>query len=289
MNAELVQLIQAYFAKAMESETVAGLVAQMDAIYKRFTSTVHVRDKFGMDPVLVQLLRPVFEFLYKDWWRVEIKGIKNIPARGPAIVVANHSGMLPYDAAMINMGIYSEHPKHRNVRFLVADFIGNFPVLSRFIERAGGVKASPENAKALVKKGEIVCVFPEGTRGIGKLYADRYKLQDFGKGGVVRVAMETGVPVIPCAVIGAEDIHPILYKFDDIGRKFGLPFLPVTPTFPLFGLVGLIPFPSKWTIKFGRPIRYKKCKKSNILHLTEDLRMSVQSLIDSEISPEHRR
>jgi len=281
MNKDTTKLFNELFRIVLEHPSVAGLVRQTEAIYKRLTSFVDIADEFGMDPVIVSMLRPIFKFLYEDWWRVETIGIKNIPANGPAIIVSNHSGMLPYDAVMINMAVYDKHPKSRNIRFLVADFVDNFPFLSHFISRAGGVKASPENAERLLKKGELVCAFPEGVSGIGKLYSERYKLKNFGHGGVVTLAIKSGVPVIPCAVIGAEDIHPILWKFEEIGKKMGLPFLPVTPTFPLFGLFGLIPFPSKWKIKFGRPLLYKKSKKSSTT-LTSELRDTVQRMINEE-------
>ncbi|PIR17570.1 MAG: hypothetical protein COV46_03635 [Deltaproteobacteria bacterium CG11_big_fil_rev_8_21_14_0_20_49_13] len=282
MTKDYYSLMQDLLVILMKTKPVSDLVARCTAIYQRLNDVIKTDDEFGMDPELLDMVRPVFEFLYEDWFRVEVKDVKNIPLRGPAFVVSNHSGMLPYDAVMLNMAVYNRHPKRRNIRFLVADFVDNFPVISHFIQRAGGVKASPENAAKLLRKGEVVCAFPEGTRGIGKLYSERYKLQDFGKGGVVKLARKTGVPVIPCAIVGAEDIHPILWKFEDLGKKIGLPFFPVTPTFPLFGLVGLIPFPSKWVIKFGKPIYYKRSKKS-VETLTRELKGEVQKLIDMEL------
>jgi len=267
----------------LQDKRVAALSERVEAIYKRILSVVDIKDEFGMDPVILEQLRPIFEFLYKDWWRVEVEGVQNIPDKGSVIIAANHSGMLPYDAAMINMAVFKKHKKRRNVRFLVADFVEKFPILTLFIQRAGGVVASPENAAGLIRKKEAVCVFPEGVRGVGKLYKERYKLQDFGKGGIIRIARETGTSVVPCAVIGAEDIHPILWKSDELGKKLGIPFFPVTPTFPLFGLVGLIPFPSKWKIIFGRPIRYKPSKKNPKL-LAGELRAKIQQMIDKEVS-----
>jgi 1-acyl-sn-glycerol-3-phosphate acyltransferase len=183
---------------------------------------------------------------------------------------------------MLNMAVFAEHSQNRNVRFLVADFVDNFPILSLFIQRAGGVKASPENAVKLLKKGELVCAFPEGTRGIGKLYSERYKLQEFGHGGVVRIARQTGAPVVPCAIIGAEEIYPVMWRFDELGKKMGLPFFPVTPTFPLFGLIGLIPLPSKWKIVFGKPIRYKP-SRTPAEKLSIELKEKVQEMINKEL------
>lgn len=283
MNNDYQKLISEIVIALLKNKSVSNIIVQLQAIYKRLLTVVNTKDEFGMDPVLIDMLRPVFKFLYDEWWRVEVKGVKNLPATGKGIIVSNHSGMLPYDAVMMNMGVYKKHPKHRNVRFLVADFVDNFPFLSLFIQRAGGVKASPENGSKLLRKGELICVFPEGTRGIGKLYSERYQLQDFGRGGVIKLAMQTGAPVIPCAIIGAEDIHPMLWKFEEFGKKMGLPFFPVTPTFPLFGLFGLIPFPSKWKIKFGKPIVYKKSKKP-VDKLLVELKSTVQKLVDDELN-----
>ncbi len=279
MNSEIFNTAHAILCKYLGRERVDAMVEQGLAVYARLRSKVQTTDEFGMDPVLVSMLRPLFEFLYNDWWRVKCFGVKNIPVKGPAIIVANHSGMLPYDAVMLNMAVYSSHPRHRNVRFLVADFVDNFPIVSQLISRAGGVKASPENAEKLLKNGETICVFPEGISGIGKLYSERYKLQDFGRGGVIKLAQKTGVPIIPCAIIGAEEIHPIVYKFEHLGQKIGLPYFPVTPTFPLLGILGLIPIPSKWKINFGNPIRYKK-SKSSVIKLRDDLKAKLQRLVD---------
>lgn len=282
MKSDFSSLFQQFYTALLNNKSVATIVAQVLTIYDRLKTVVQTDDEFGMDPVMLEMLRPLFKFLYKDWWRVEIKGLKNIPAKGSALIVANHSGMLPYDAVMLNMAIHNEHPKKRNVRFLVADFVDNFPILSLFVRRAGGVKASPENGAKLLKQGELVCVFPEGTNGIGKLYNEKYKLKDFGKGGIIKLAKDSGASVIPCAIIGAEEIHPILWKFDEFGKKLGLPFFPVTPTFPLFGLVGLIPLPSKWTIVFGKPITYKKSKKP-LAELSSELRDTVQKMVNEEL------
>jgi 1-acyl-sn-glycerol-3-phosphate acyltransferase len=282
MNLEFMQLMQSMLEAALKNPSVAGLVGQMKSIYARLTSVIETDDEFGMDPVFVGMLRPVFKFLYNDWWRVTVSGIKNIPQKGPAIIVANHGGMLPFDAVMLNMAVYNSHKNRRNVRFLVADFVDNFPVLSLFIQRAGGVKASHENAHRLLSQGEVICVFPEGTHGIGKLYNERYRLKEFGRGGVIKLARSSNAPVIPTAIIGAEDIYPVIWKFEEFGKKIGLPFFPVTPTFPLFGLFGLIPYPSKWSITFGPQMKCAKSRKP-VDKLTSELKTEIQKMIDLEL------
>lgn len=263
---------------------IMALMKMLEEILLRLLSKIKTPDEFGMDPALVKMLRHIFQFLYDSWWNVKVTGIKYIPKSGPAIIAANHSGMLPYDAAMLNMAVFSHHSHSRNVRFLVADFVEHFPVISRLIKKAGGVTASPENAEKLLQKKELVCIFPEGTRGIGKLYCERYKLQPFGHGGLVKLAIKEKVPVIPCAIIGAEEIHPILWKSEELGKKLGLPFFPVTPTFPALGIFGLIPLPSQWKIIFGKPVYFHKSARKHISGSTEHLRKTIQKMIDDNLT-----
>lgn len=242
-------------------------------------------DEFGMDPVLVETLRPLFQFLYHHWWRVSTQGIKNIPERGRALIVANHSGALPFDGAMINTAVYNEHPASRDVRFLVEDFVYHFPFLGTFISRTGGVRACPENAERLLSAGKLIAVFPEGIKGIGKPFKDRYKLERFGRGGYIRIAIRSESKIIPTAVIGAEETYPIVFKTTVLSKPLGIPYFPVTPTFPLLGPLGLIPLPSKWLIIFGKPIdcsRYKPSDADNdlLIHrLNEKVRNEIQKMI----------
>lgn len=220
-------------------------------------------DEFGLDLKLVESLRPIFQFLYHNYWKVEVEGIRNIPLKDRALIVANHSGGLPFDCIMLDMAIYNEHPYSRNLRFLVEDFVYHFPFLGTFITRIGGVRACPENATRLLMKNNLVAVFPEGIKGIGKLYKNRYKLQRFGRGGYVRIAIKSSSMIVPTAIIGAEEIYPIIWKTTVLSKLFGIPYFPATPTFPLLGPLGLIPLPSKWMIIFGKPIDCSKYKKKD--------------------------
>ncbi|MFH0799024.1 MAG: lysophospholipid acyltransferase family protein [Pseudomonadota bacterium] len=252
-----------------------------------------VKDEFGMDPAYIEVLRPFFQFLYHVYFRVDTRGIENIPIKGPAILVANHSGGLPYDGVMIHLAVYNEHTEGRIVRFLVEDFVFDMPLLSGFVSRSGGVRACHENATKLIEKGQLIAVFPEGVKGVGKSYDERYRLQRFGRGGFVRLAMRAGAPIVPVAVIGAEEIHPIIWKSRALARPLGLPFIPFTPTFPWLGPLGLVPLPSKWRIVFGKPVSFDKFSPSDAedddlvdRHATR-IRRTVQKMIGAELK--HRK
>ncbi len=243
-------------------------------------------EEFGMDPGLIRKAKPFFDFLYYKYWRVQVRGIQNVPATGRALIVPNHSGTLPYDGAMIGAAIVNEHASRRDVRFLVEDFVYHFPFLGTFMYRIGGVRACPENADRLLKTDHLVTVFPEGVKGIGKAYQQRYQLQRFGRGGFIKLALRTRSPIIPTAVIGAEEIHPLLYKSTLLARPFGLPYIPITPTLPLLGIFGLIPAPSRWTILFGKPIDFSKSYEPKdaenqllVNKLSESVREKIQGML----------
>lgn len=213
-------------------------------------------DEYGCDRAFEMAIKPFFDFLYYKYFRITVRGIENVPNQGRALLVANHSGVVPYDAAMIKIAIYNEHPAQRELRFLVDDFVFHFPFLGIFMNRIGGVRACPENAERLLTHEELVSVFPEGIKGISKPFTERYHLQRFGRGGAIKLALKTKSPIVPVAVIGAEEIHPLIYKSSVLARPLGLPFIPFTPTFPLLGPLGALPLPSKWTIVFGKPVPF---------------------------------
>ena len=246
-----------------------------------------VVDDFGMDLMFADKWRPFFELLYRHWWRVETVGMENVPDQGGALIVANHSGTLPYDGAMIMYAVRYDHPAHRDVRPLVEDFIFHFPFLGVFLNRVGCVRACQDNAERLLRQGQVAAVFPEGVQGIGKLYRHRYQLQRFGRGGFIRLAFKTGTPIIPAAVVGAEEIHPMMAKGTWMTKPLGIPYMPMTPTFPWLGPLGAIPFPSKWHIRFGEPIDLKSQYGANggddrllVGRLTEQVRSNIQGMVD---------
>jgi 1-acyl-sn-glycerol-3-phosphate acyltransferase len=212
-------------------------------------------DEWGFDPEFnSRYLMPVARFFYQRWFRVRIRGLEHVPAQGPALVVANHSGTLPVDALMLQAGLHDEHPAHRNLRLLGADLVYEVPLLSALARKSGHIRAARANADALLRAGELVGVFPEGFKGTGKPFAERYHLQRFGRGGFAATAIHDRVPLIPCAIIGAEEIYPMIGNAKQIAELLRLPYFPITPTFPWLGPVGMVPLPSRWIIEFCPPV-----------------------------------
>jgi 1-acyl-sn-glycerol-3-phosphate acyltransferase len=246
-------------------------------------------DEFGMDEIVLRRVRPLLELLYEHYWRIELHGIDQIPDTGPCLFVANRSGLLPYDGLMVSHAIWRMGSKLQP-RFMVADWLITLPFVQPYLARLGGVRACRENAERLIRSGEAVLAFPEGQKGAAKAFRERYRLKRFGRGGVVRVALETRVPIIPIGVVGAEEAHPILFKWDTPARAVGLPFLPVTPTFPLLGPLGLLPLPTKWVIRIGAPISIAHLPPDAardellISRMNEELRSEIQVLIDTGLS-----
>ena len=221
---------------------------------RRLTGDYSV-DDFGYDPDFTDtVIRPPLRFLYEKWFRVETLGMENLPVTGGALLVANHSGTIAVDALMATVAVYDHHPRRRLLRLLGADLVFDTPVLGPVARKAGNTLACNEDAERLLAGGELVAVFPEGFKGVGKPYSQRYRLQRFGRGGFVTAALRTGVPIIPCSIVGAEETYPLLANLKPLARALGLPYFPITPTFPLLGPLGAVPLPSKWIIEFGEPI-----------------------------------
>ena len=198
----------------------------------------------------------VYDWLYHYWFRCEIEGIENVPASGGALLVSNHSGALPPDAAMIAKAIKEEHPRPRALHLTVEHFFKGYPGFSMLVSKIGGVSAHPANVhRLLCDEEQLVLVFPEGRKGTEKLYKDRYRLRRFGRGGYVEAAMRAGVPLVPIAVVGAEEAAPIFAHVNLLQRLTGLLYFPITPTFPHLGLAGLLGYlPAKFKIRFLEPV-----------------------------------
>jgi 1-acyl-sn-glycerol-3-phosphate acyltransferase len=232
-----------------------GRVAGALAFLRRRLTGEYEVDEFGFDPELTDgVLHPLLRPLYRDWFRVEVRGVEHLPAKGAALVVANHSGTVALDALMLGLAVHDEHPEQRYLRLLGADLVFRMPFVSELARKHGSTLACNPDAERLLRKGELVGVFPEGFKGVGKLFRDRYRLQRFGRGGFVSAALRTGAPIIPVSIVGAEETYPMLGNLKPLARLLGTPYFPVTPTFPWLGPLGLIPLPSKWYIEFGAPI-----------------------------------
>jgi 1-acyl-sn-glycerol-3-phosphate acyltransferase len=246
-------------------------------------------DEFGMDEVVLRRTRPILDLLYDRYWRIDLHDVERIPGDRPCLLVANRSGLLPYDGLMVSHAIWRTR-SGLWPRFLVADWLITLPFVQPYLARLGGVRACRENAERLIRAGQPVLVFPEGVKGAAKVFRKRYRLQRFGRGGVVRLALETRVPIVPIGVVGAEEAHPILFKWGAPARTIGLPFLPVTPTFPLLGPLGLLPLPTKWVIRIGEPMSIDHLEPDAasdellISRMTEELRSQIQTLVDTGLS-----
>jgi 1-acyl-sn-glycerol-3-phosphate acyltransferase len=268
-------------SRTWEDQVAGGL----EFLRRRMTGDYDT-DEFGFDPDLTDhALLPVLRPLFRKYFRVEVQGLENVPAERGALVVANHSGTLPVDALMTTVALHDEHPAQRRLRLLGADLVFEMPVIGSMSRKMGTTLACNEDAERLLTEGELVGVFPEGFKGIGKPFRERYTLQRFGRGGFVTAALRTGVPIIPCAIVGAEEIYPMIGNAKTAARLFGLPYFPITPTFPLLGPLGLVPLPSKWLIAFGEPIEtasYGPAAAEDpmlVFNLTDQVRETIQQAI----------
>ncbi len=267
------------------SELQERITAILEFLRRRLTGDYAV-DEFGFDPelndtVFLALLR----VLYQRWFRVEVRGIDNVPSTGGALIVANHAGAIALDSVMVQVALHDEHPQHRHLRPLAADLVFQAPVLGEVARKAGATLANTADAERLLAAGEVVGVWPEGFKGIGKPFSERYKLQRFGRGGFVSAALRTRTPIIPCAIVGSEETYPILGNMPAVARLLGLPYAPITPTFPLLGVLGAIPLPSKWLIEFGAPVITEDFGPNAaddpmlVFDLTDQVRQTIQQTL----------
>src|SRR5215210_5103786 len=226
--------------------------------------------------------RTVADFLYHLWFRCDVEGIENVPADGGALVVSNHAGALPPDAAMIAKAIKEEHPRRRPLHITVEHFFKGYPGFSVLLPKIGCVPAHPANVhRLLCDERQLVLVFPEGRKGTEKLYKDRYRLRRFGRGGFVEAAMRARAPIVPVAVVGAEEAQPIFAHMSFLQRLTGLLYFPITPTFPHGGPLGMLGYlPAKFKIRFLEPIRFDEQgmheDKALVQTVAHDVRARIQ-------------
>jgi 1-acyl-sn-glycerol-3-phosphate acyltransferase len=253
---------------------------------RRLTGDYHV-DEFGFDEdltthVLMPLLRP----LHRHYWRVSSHGAEHIPTQGGGLLVANHAGTLPADALITRLDVFDVTGRH--ARELGADLVFRLPFIGEFARKTGGTLASGDDADRLLASGELVAVWPEGFKGVGKPWRDRYKLQRFGRGGFVATALRAGTPIIPTAIVGSEEIYPLLFDLRIVARLLGLPYFPVVAqmlALPVLGPFALLPLPSKWIIEYGEPIATDELgvdvadDPMAVFDLTDEVRETIQQML----------
>ncbi|HME76377.1 MAG TPA: lysophospholipid acyltransferase family protein [Mycobacterium sp.] len=267
------------------NELTHKVSAVAEFLRQRLTGDYSV-DEFGFDPHFNDaIVRPLLRFFFRSWFRVEVSGVENLPETGAALVVANHAGVLPFDGLMASVAVHDKHPAHRDLRLLAAEMVFDLPMVGEAARKAGHTMACTADAHRLLASGELTAVFPEGYKGLGKRFKDRYKLQRFGRGGFVAAALHTKAPIVPCSIVGSEEIYPMLADVRLLARLFGLPYFPITPLFPLAGPAGLVPLPSKWHIAFGEPISTEHYAAADAedpmvtFELTDQVRETIQQTL----------
>ena len=265
---------------------IAQRIASVAEFVRKRMSGDYTVDEFGFDKHLNEaVFLPLLRGLFRNWFRVEVSGIENLPETGAALVVANHAGVLPLDGLMASVAVHDNHPGRRDLRLLAADMVFDMPVMGQAARKAGHTMACTSDAHRLLAAGELTAVFPEGYKGLGKNFRDRYKLQRFGRGGFVSAALRAGAPIVPCSIVGSEEIYPMITDVKLLARLLGLPYFPVTPLFPLAGPLGLVPLPSKWHIQFGEPISTDDYDESAAddpmvtFELTDQVRETIQQTL----------
>jgi 1-acyl-sn-glycerol-3-phosphate acyltransferase len=272
--------------------TVAGLLAVegehvvghwLDRIGRRLERVTRTEvDEFGYDAAFTTAVAlPAARALATRWFRTTVRGADALPD-GPALLVANHAGTLPLDGAMIQLAVHDADPANRVLRMLAADRMFATPVLGELTRRMGATLACAEDVDRLLAAGHLVLVFPEGFKGIGKPYRDRYRLQRFGRGGFVAAALRAKVPIVPVAVVGSEEIYPKLGEIRGLAELLSVPYFPITPTWPWLGPLGMVPLPSRWVIDVGAAIPTEGYPDdaaddpSVVLDLTDAVRQRIQ-------------
>ena len=241
-------------------------------------------DAFGFDVELTEaVFLPLLRPLVRSWFRVELRGAENLPTTGPALLVSNHAGALPLDGMVLHALVFDEIGRH--LRMLGADLVFATPFSADLARKTGTTLACPEDAERLLRSGELVSVFPEGFKGLSKRFADRYKLQRFGRGGFVSTAIRASVPIIPVSIVGSEEIYPLLGRLPLLARALGWPYVPLTPTFPWLGPLGAVPLPSKWMIEVGEAVATDELPAGAaddpmvVLDVTDQVRETIQQTL----------
>jgi 1-acyl-sn-glycerol-3-phosphate acyltransferase len=271
-------------AKELFGEDWEPRLAEFLAFLRRRVTGDYTVDEYGFDrEVTERFLLAAIRPIAQKWFRVEVRGIENIPTEGGALVVSNHSGTVPMDGLVTGVSIHDHTGRH--LRPLGADLVFRLPFVGDLARKGGATLACNDDAERMLRGGELVGVWPEGFKGIGKPYSERYKLQRFGRGGFVSAALRTGVPIVPCSVVGAEEIYPLVGNIPSLARLLGVPYIPITPFFPWLGPLGMVPLPSKWLIEFGEPIRTDSYDEGAaddpmlVFNVTDQVRETIQQTL----------
>ncbi len=238
-------------------------------------------DPFGLDRSYRARWLPPLRFLFERYWRIEVSGLEHVPDRGAALIAANHSGAVPADAFMLSVALELQHRERRVLRVLYDKFVDALPFIGPIYSRLGAVRASFTNAEELLRRGELVGLFPEGIAGVEKRFTERYRLQPF-KSGTARLSVRCGSPIVPVAIVGAEEAYPVVARLYRIGNLVGLPWIPITPLFPVCGVAGALPLPSRWHIRFCEPIvppADARSEEEAVDEVTRQLRVAIASAL----------
>ena len=259
------------------------LLARMDRVPQNLGP--YGVDPFGFDPEYLKKYVGFVAWIYRHYFRCQAFGLENVPD-GKCLLVGNHSGQLPFDAAMVSAAVFLEREPPRFVRSMIERFVPDTPFVSTFMARCGQILGTPENCRRVLSNGDAILVFPEGVEGLNKTWRDRYRLQEFGQ-GFMRLAMEARAPIVPVAVIGAEEQAPSFLNARFIGKLVGMPAFPITPTNPLLPLIGLLPYPTRYRIYFGKPILVEGDANDEdevILQKVEKVKVTVQAMVDDGLA-----
>lgn len=262
-----------------------GFTNPLKALEKRcpvyYNKYVGQEDEFGYSLETFARWEPFFRFYFEDYFKVDIRGLENIPAEGAAMLVGNHSGLLPLDAAMICIAMANWHPQPRRVRYMVTDWFFTLPGVREWIVETGQVRASLEIAKKLIDKGEVLGIYPEGIRGVGKTYRERYRVLDFHP-GFVQLAIAEQIPLVPVATVGGDEVFPNFVNMKSLAQLLHMPFFPTTLAFPWapFPLM-FIPLPVRWLVNIQKPINLgyppEKAKDKKLcLKIAREIQYDIQ-------------
>ncbi|HEY6002072.1 MAG TPA: lysophospholipid acyltransferase family protein, partial [Anaeromyxobacter sp.] len=246
-------------------------------------------DRFGMDDRFAERLDALVEVLCSVWWRVAVLDAARLPSSGPAIVVANHAGAVPWDAFVLRHAVRRGHPARRNLRPLLDDAECDLPVIGPAAVRYGALRASPDAALAVLGAGDVVSVFPEGSAVARKPWRDRYRIQHFGRGGFVKVAIRARAPIVPCAIVGSEEASPAISRTGWLADRLGIPLVPGTSSLR-FARAALLPLPSRWTLRFGEPVEVSDLAAgaaddpAAVAAIADRVRTALQSMLDEGVA-----